>query len=94
MEEILYKKSRKEMMDEENPVKTWEAREELRIGSTRMSAIKNKLGITGRFVFLSQIRKFLRDNPNFSETEVYPKKPRRNRNQDLSGATAGTSGAR
>lgn len=62
---------------EELPIKTTLAREKLGIGRTRMSAIMNRLGLkNARFVFLSQIVLFLRDNPRFSSTQVYPKKGR------------------
>lgn len=59
----------------ENPVKTKAARVALGVGATRMAAIKRAMGLTGRWVIVSKVRKFLADNPNFSEREVYKRKP-------------------
>lgn len=44
----------------------------LRIGNTKMSAIKRRLGITGSMVEVDVVRQFMRDNPNFTAAEVYP----------------------
>ena len=61
----------------ERPIRNAKAREILDIGPTRMSAIKKVMGISHtRYVFLSDIRQFLRQNPTFSEMQVYPKRSR------------------
>lgn len=51
-------------------------------GRTRMSALRRAMGLTqknssgratgGRYFLISQVRKFLRDNPTWTETQVYP----------------------
>ncbi len=46
------------------------------MGQTRFTALKRKLGLTNRrYVLVSELRRFLNENPGFSETEVYPRKP-------------------
>jgi hypothetical protein len=51
-------------------------------GSTRMSAIKKAMGISGRYFFVSAVRQWLYDNPGFQERQIYPRtisKPQSNR---------------
>ena len=44
-------------------------------GRTRLSAIKNAMGISEvRYFFLSEALKFLRANPTFSQAQIYKKK--------------------
>jgi hypothetical protein len=79
---------------DENPVSTARARAELGCGETRMSAIKRAMGITGRYVFMSDVRKFLRANPNFQIRDAYPRKATSTRQGSPKGrrfATAGKS---
>jgi hypothetical protein len=69
-------------IDTENPVNLKQACKVLGWGETRMSAVKKAMGITGRYFFLSEVRKFVRDNPNFRVRDAYPRwktKPRGNR---------------
>lgn len=62
------------MIDQEMPIPASEARVRLGCGASRMSAIKNAMGISrARFVFMSQILKFLKQNPDFTEADVYQK---------------------
>ena len=66
-------------MKNENPVNCETARIELGKpgkpwGASRMSAIKRAMGITSRYFFLSDVRRWLRANPNFREQDIYPKK--------------------
>ena len=44
-------------------------------GHTRMSALKRAMGIKGRYLFVSDVRRFIRQNPNFTVDQVYPRKP-------------------
>lgn len=44
------------------------------MGKTMFSAIKRAMGITTRRVSVTAIRRFLSDNPNFSEGEIYKRK--------------------
>lgn len=77
----------------ENPVPCTQAMEQLGIGRTRMSAIKSKMGIANaRYVFMSDLRHFMRENPVFSTTEVYPKKANPSRRARPQRATSGKSG--
>lgn len=83
----------------ENPVMGPIARVELgkpgpSIGKTRYSAIKRAMGLTGRYVFISQIQRWLKDHPNFSEREVYPRvrKSRRSIRSDPRALTARKNG--
>jgi hypothetical protein len=60
----------------ENPVNSEQARAILGApgkpwGRTRMSAIKKAMGITTRYFFVSKVRRWLRDNPDFTEVRVY-----------------------
>ena len=55
----------------ENPVKTGEAARQLGVGATRMAAIKRAMGLNGRWVFVSEVRKWLRSHPEFKERDVY-----------------------
>jgi len=41
------------------------------MGGTRFSALKRRLGLKGRYVLLTPLRKFLHEHPDFSEQEVY-----------------------
>jgi len=66
-----------QVIAEENPVNIETARVELGKpgkpwGRTRMSAIKKAMGITGRYSFLSEVRQWLRQNPNFQQRDIYP----------------------
>jgi hypothetical protein len=46
------------------------------MGASRFSAIKRKLGLSNRrYVLVSELRRFLNDNPGFRESEVYARKP-------------------
>lgn len=38
-----------------------------------MSAVKRAMGVKGNFVFVSQVAKFMRENPTWTEDEVYRK---------------------
>jgi hypothetical protein len=44
-------------------------------GSTRMSAIKRAMGITGRYLFVSEVRQWLHENTDFRERHIYPRNP-------------------
>ena len=45
-------------------------------GRTRMSALKNQMGLSEvRYFFLSSALEYLRAHPDFSESQVYKKKP-------------------
>jgi hypothetical protein len=44
------------------------------MGKTLFSAIKRRLGITTRRVSVTAIRQFLKENPNFSESDIYERK--------------------
>lgn len=72
-------------MREENPVNSLTARRMLSpglngegkpvlMGATRFSALKRAMGLTGRFVLVSQMRKYLREHPDFKESDVYPRR--------------------
>jgi hypothetical protein len=54
-------------MKQETPLKLAAACAQLGVGRSYVCAIKKKLGIRGRFVFLSVIIKFMKDNPGFRE---------------------------
>lgn len=62
------------------------------ISNSRYSAIKHAMGLTGRYVLVSKIRAWLRENPNFSEMQIYPRlksrKARRNTPANPRGATS------
>jgi len=56
----------------EAPIRSAEARRILSIGSSKMSAIKRKMGLKGhKYIMLSEIQKWRQQNPNFQENEVY-----------------------
>jgi hypothetical protein len=57
----------------ENPVNLQTACRELGIGLTYGAALKKRLGLKGRFVFVSDMRKFLKQNPDFQIADVYSK---------------------
>jgi hypothetical protein len=59
------------MKDQEVPVKLSECRRVFGRGRTWMSAIKRELGVKGNFVLMSDVRRFIRDNPTWTEGEVY-----------------------
>jgi len=40
-------------------------------GRTWMSAIKRAMGVKGNYILVSQVTKFLRDNPGWTEAEIY-----------------------
>lgn len=85
---------------EENPVNGTEARRQLGApgkpwGSARMAAIKKAMGLTGRYMFLSQVRAWLRDHPDFKERDIYPRKANQGRScsrTDRPAATADRTG--
>jgi hypothetical protein len=65
-------------LNEENLVMGPVARAELGkpgkpISNSRFSAIKRAMGLTGRYVLVSEMRAWLRENQNFSEREIYPR---------------------
>ena len=69
-------------IDTENPVNLKQACKVLGWGETMMSAVKKAMGIKGRYFFLSDVRKFIREHPDFRVRDVYPHwktKPRGNR---------------
>jgi hypothetical protein len=57
----------------EVPISTKRARELLGCGATRVSAIKKAMGLTGNYVFLSKVVEWLKQNPNFSTDDAYPR---------------------
>jgi hypothetical protein len=59
-------------IETENPVNSKTACEVLGVGGTMMSAVKRAMGISGRYFFLSDVRKFIRDHPDFRVRDVYP----------------------
>ena len=66
--------------NEENPVMGPIARVELGkpgppIGKVLFSAIKRAMGLKGKYVLVSEIRKWRREHPNFQARDVYPTKP-------------------
>jgi hypothetical protein len=68
--------------NEENPVTCMQARIALGapgkpMSKMFMSALRKEMGVTGRWMFLSQIRKFLRENPNFKIANAYPPGPKK-----------------
>lgn len=66
-------------MRDENPVPGPVARkllgsEGVPMSQTRYSAVKKCMGLSGnRYVFVSDIRRWLRDNPQFREVDAYPR---------------------
>lgn len=58
-------------MHKENPVKLQDACRELGVGKTYLCAVKKHLRIPGRFVFPSEIRKFMKAHPEFRSRQVY-----------------------
>ncbi len=66
---------------EENPVNSKEAARQLALPAKpwshgRMSAIKRAMGLKGRYVWVSEIRKWLRSHPEFRIEQIYPNKAR------------------
>lgn len=59
---------------DENPVNAQEAARILGMAPSTISALKRSMGITSRKVFLSDLRKFLRNNPKWRTTLVYHRK--------------------
>ena len=60
------------MSEIEQPIKACEARKLLCLGVSAFSAIKRAMGISGRkYVLLSEIKKWRRENPNFREQDIY-----------------------
>ena len=56
----------------EIPIKASEARKILGLGASFFSAVKSRMGLKNRKrVLLSHVRRWLRDNPEFRETDVY-----------------------
>jgi hypothetical protein len=58
----------------ENPVNATVAARELGQGRTRISALKRAMGIKGRYVFLSEMRRFMHENPDFTVDQIYRRK--------------------
>lgn len=56
----------------ENPVTFEQARKEFNCSEYYMTALKKACGIKTRVFMLSAIRNFLRDNPQWKTTDVYP----------------------
>lgn len=68
------------MKNEENQVNAETARRLLAApgkpwGRNRIGAIKHLMGIKGRYFFLSDVRKWLREHPDFRQADVYKSKP-------------------
>lgn len=59
---------------DENPVNATEAARILGYSTSSISALKRSMGITSRKFFLSDARKFLRNNPHWSTTQIYHRK--------------------
>jgi DNA-binding Xre family transcriptional regulator len=59
---------------DELPVSVKRAREILGWGNSYMSAVRRAMGLTRRRVFISELSKFIRDHPGFTETQVYPRR--------------------
>lgn len=71
-------------ISEENPVNAIVACQQLGQpgkpwSAARLSAIKRAMGLTHvRYFFLSDVRRWIRQHPEFRLAHVYPKKPRLN----------------
>lgn len=66
----------------ENPVNATTARAQLGQpgkpwGRSRMSAIKRAMNITARYFYVSEVREWLKENQNFREADIYPRKPKK-----------------
>jgi transcriptional regulator with XRE-family HTH domain len=59
---------------EENPVSSAEAAKILNVSPSYISALKNSLGIKSHRVFVSAFKTFLRNNPQWTTTQVYHRK--------------------
>jgi hypothetical protein len=80
---------------EENPVRSHDAKEILGLGHSKMASIKRLMGIGGaRYVFLSDIRKFMRANPLAGQSTAYPRKSGQSRPERPQRKAAGKSGER
>lgn len=52
-------------------------REHLGVGESYFSAMKNAMGLKyAQMGFLSDFSKFLRENPTFRQSDIYPRKPK------------------
>ena len=80
----------------EAPVNLAGACKALGLGRTYLSAVKQALGIKGRYFFVSQVREFMKRTPGFRVSDVYPRQTGgRGRSGTLAGrpsASAGRSG--
>jgi transcriptional regulator with XRE-family HTH domain len=59
---------------DENPVNAQEAGRALGYSASSISALKRSMGIKSRKFFLSDARKFLRNNPQWTTSQVYHRK--------------------
>ena len=57
----------------EVPVNLAGACETLGLGRTYLSAVKQALGIKGRYFFVSQVREFMKRTPGFRVSDAYPR---------------------
>jgi len=60
--------------DQEVPVKLADCRKAFGRGRTWMSAIKHALGVKGNFILISEVKRFIRDHPGWTEANVYQRK--------------------
>jgi hypothetical protein len=84
------------IISSEAPVNLVGACKALGLGRTYLSAVKQALGIKGRYFFVSQVREFMKRTPGFRVSDVYPRQTGgRGRSGTLAGrpsASAGRSG--
>jgi len=60
------------MKEIELPIKSADARARLGVGASMFSAIKSKMGLRNSHrVLLSAVMKWMHENPNFRERDVY-----------------------
>jgi hypothetical protein len=59
------------MRKDEIPVNATTARKTLHWSSSYMSAVKRAMGIRSRYFFLSDVCKFIRNNPTFTSLQIY-----------------------
>lgn len=58
----------------ETPVNATQACRLFGWGRSRMTAIKRSMGIKGRYLFPSDVVKFLKAHPDWKMTDAYPRK--------------------
>ena len=80
---------------EQNPMNAKTMAKFLGIGRTQMTALRRAMGVTARHMFVSDVRKWMRSNPNFKTRDIYsrgvnPKRP--GKNQDRPAVVAGSCG--